>query len=309
VAALKGKALGVVSADFDGDGYPDLLVANDAWPNFLFMNNRDGTFREVGTLAGAAYNANGQAQSGMGVAAGDYDGDGRPDVLVTNLSFQGYTLYRNEGNGLFSDVSFPSGIGAASLLLTGWGVGFFDFDNDGDLDIFAANGHVMDNIEHFNPSLTYLQAPLLLDNQAGRFVDVTRRCGLDLAVPRAGRGVAFGDFDNDGDIDILVANCNQPPTLLRNDGGNQNHWIIVKAMGRHSNKDGIGVKVKLTADGKTWTREIMGGGSYLSSSDYRLHFGLGRADRIDRLEVDWPSGATQVLEGLKVDRILRLEEP
>lgn len=309
IASVRGKSLGVVAADFDGDGYQDLFVANDTSPNFLFMNNQNGTFREVGTLSGVAYNGNGQALSGMGVAAGDYDGDGKPDIVATNLSFEGYSLYQNEGHGLFGDVTFPGGVGLPSLLRTGWGVGFFDFDNDGELDIFAVNGHVMDNIAAFNQSLTYLQPPLLLKNQGGRFEDVTRSCGQALAVPRASRGAAFGDFDNDGHVDVLIANCNQPACLLRNDSHDRNHWITVKAAGRKSNKDGIGTKMRLTANGKTQTKEITGGGSYLSSSDYRLHFGLGKAERIDRLEVEWPSGASQTLEGLRVDHILRLVEP
>ncbi|MGH9402353.1 MAG: CRTAC1 family protein [Terriglobia bacterium] len=309
IASAKGKGLGVVAADFDGDGYQDLFVANDAFPNFLFMNNRDGTFRETGTLAGVAYNSNGQALSGMGVAAGDYDGDGKLDLVVTNLSFQGYSLYQNEGRGVFGDVAFPSGVGLPSLLRTGWGVGLGDFDNSGNLDIFAVNGHVMDNIAAFSPSITYLEPPLLLENEGGRFIDETRSCGRVLQTPRASRGAAFGDFNNDGHVDILIANCNQAASLLRNDSGDENHWIILKATGRRSNRDAIGTKVRLTANGKTQTREITGGGSYLSSSDYRLHFGLGKAERIERLEVDWPRGGTQVLEGLKVDRMHHLVEP
>jgi enediyne biosynthesis protein E4 len=309
IASSKGKSLGVVAADFDNDGYQDLFVANDAFPNFLFMNNRDGTFRETGTLAGVAYNSDGRALSGMGVAAGDYDGDGRPDIAVTNLSFQGYSLYQNAGHGLFDDISFPSGVGRPSLLRTGWGIGLVDFNNDGNLDIFAVNGHVMDNISSFVPSLTYLQRPLMLENSGGRFEDVTALCGPALAVPQASRGAAFGDFDNDGKVDILVSNCNAPPALLRNTSGNPNHWIVVKVTGRKSNRDGVGTKVRLTANTKTQSKEVTGGGSYMSSSDYRVHFGLGEASRIDRLEIDWPSGAKQVLENLRPNRILHVVEP
>jgi enediyne biosynthesis protein E4 len=309
IAAVKGKGLGVVAADFDGDGYQDLFVANDAFPNFLFMNNRDGTFREIGTLAGVAYNPNGQALSGMGVAVADYDSDGKPDIVVTNLSFQGYSFYHNDGHGLFSDVTFPSGIGIPSLLRTGWGVGFCDFDNTGSLDILAVNGHVMDNVAAFSPSLNYLQSALLLEDQGGRFVDVSASCGEALIVPRASRGAAFGDFDNDGCVDVLIANCNEATCLLKNDSGNHSHWITIKVIGRKSNKDGIGTKIRLTANETTQTGEITGGGSYLSSSDYRLHFGLGKAERIDRLDVYWPSGAIQAFEGLRANRILRLVEP
>jgi hypothetical protein len=309
ISSFKGKALGVVTADFNGDGYQDIYVANDEVANFLFLNNKDGTFREVGTLAGAAYTANGKAQSGMGVSAADYDGDGRLDVVVTNLSFEGYSLFRNEGNEFFTDASFPSGIGAPSLLLTGWGIGFADYDNDGDEDILAVNGHVMDNVERSSPTLRYLEPALLLENTGGQFIDVTQSRGEALSVPRPSRGLAIGDFDNDGDVDFLIGNCNQASTLLRNDGGNRNHWLKLKPVGRKSNRDGIGVKVKLTAGGKTQTKEVTGGGSYLSSSDRRLHFGLGRSDEAERIEIYWPSGRSQVLEKIKADRILKIQEP
>jgi hypothetical protein len=309
IRGSKGKALGVVTADFNGDGYQDIYVANDEVPNLLFINNKDGTFTENGTLAGAAYTANGKAQSGMGVAAADYDGDGRIDVVVTNLSFEGYTLFHNEGNDFFTDMTFPAGIGAPSLLSTGWGVGFFDYDNDGDEDMLAVNGHVMDDVEQVSPNLRYLEPPLLFENAGGRYVEVTRDHGEALNAPRPARGLAFGDFDNDGDVDLLIGNCNQAPTLLRNDGGNQNHWLSLKMTGKRSNRDGIGVKVKLTTGRKVQVKEVTGGGSYLSSSDRRLHFGLGRSSAADRIEVRWPSGRSQVLENIAADRFLEVKEP
>jgi hypothetical protein len=308
ISNFKGKSLGVVTADFNGDGYQDIYVANDEVANFLFLNNKDGTFREAGTLAGAAYTANGKAQSGMGVSAADYDGDGRIDIVVTNLSFEGYTLFRNEGNEFFTDASFPSGVGTPSLLMTGWGVAFADYDNDGDEDIFAANGHVMDNVERSSPTLRYLEPVLVLKNTGGQFVDATRNCGDAMTVPRPSRGLAVGDFDNDGDLDLIIGNCTQAATLLRNDGGNRNHWLKLKPVGKKSNRDGIGLKVKLTAAGKTQSKELTGGGSYLSSSDRRLHFGLGRAQQAERIELYWPSGRSQVLQNVKADRILRVEE-
>ena len=310
IADPAGKGLGVVAADFNRDGHQDIYVANDAAPNFLYINRGDGTFEEVGTLAGASYSSDGKAQSGMGAAVGDHDGDGYSDVLVTNLSNEGHTLYRREAADLFfSDVTFPSGIGGASLLLTGWGAGFFDYDNDGDEDILVTNGHVMDNIELLNSSLKYLQPALLLENRAGNYVDVTSNRGGALSTLRAGRGLALGDIDNDGDIDVLMSNCNQRAVLLRNDGGNRNHWLTIQAVGKNNNRDGIGVKVQLTVGSKIQRKEIVAGGSYLSSNDRRLHFGLGASTVVERVEIRWPSGTSQVLKEVAADRVLTVEEP
>ena len=310
IADPAGKGSGVVAADFNQDGYQDIYVANDAAPNFLYINRGDGTFEEIGTLAGAAYSSDGKAQSGMGAAVGDYDGDGYTDILATNLSNEGHTLYRREGADLFfSDVTFPSGVGRPSLLLTGWGAGFFDYDNDGDEDVLVANGHVMDDIELLNSSLKYLQPALLLENRLGSYVNVTSERGGALSTLRAGRGLALGDIDNDGDIDVLISGCNQRPALLRNEGGNRNHWLTIQAVGKNSNRDGIGVKVQLTAGGKRQSKEIVAGGSYLSSHDRRLHFGLGANTVVERVEIRWPSGKSQVLEDIAADRVLRVEEP
>ena len=310
IADPAGKGLGVVAADFNQDGFQDVYVANDAVPNFLYINRGDGTFEEVGTLAGASYSLDGKAQSGMGTAVGDYNGDGYIDIFVTNLSNEGHTLYRRDGSDFFfNDVTFPSGIGGASLLMTGWGAGFFDYDNDGDEDIFVANGHVMDNIELLNSSLNYLQPALLLENQIGKYVDVSSNSGAALSTLRAGRGLALGDIDNDGDIDVLISSCNQRPVLLRNDGGSRSHWLTIQAVGRASNRDGIGVKVRLTAGRKIQRKEIVAGGSYLSSNDRRLHFGLGTTSVVDHIEIRWPSGKSQVLDKVAADRILKVEEP
>jgi enediyne biosynthesis protein E4 len=309
IAGAKGKSLGVVTADFNGDGYQDIFVANDQVANFLFLNNKDGTFQEIATLAGAGYTANGTAQSGMGVAAGDYDGDGKLDVFVTDLSFQGYSLFHNDGDQNFSDASSPSGVGPASLLLSGWGVVFADYDNDGDEDIFAVSGHVMDNVERLSPNLRYFEPALLLENVGGKFINATPSHGETLSVPRVSRGLAAGDFNNDGNIDFLISNTNTLPTLLKNEGGSGNNFLMIHAVGKKSNRDGIGVTVKLSAGGRTQRKEILGGGSYLSSSDRRLHFGVGKNDKIERLDVRWPSGVTQVLENIPANQILKIVEP
>jgi hypothetical protein len=304
-----GKGLGVVAADFDRNGWTDLYVANDTVANFLYLNERGVVFRDVGELSGVAYDALGNAQSGMGIATHDYDGNGFLDILVTNLSNEAYVLYRNEGDGLYTDVTFPAGVGRASLPLTGWGTAFLDVDNSGSTFVVAANGHVMDTIERVNDSLKYLQ-PLLLLKLAGRsFVDVTKDYGQALLKRRAARGLSVGDFDNDGRLDLIVCNCNQTPDLLQNRVSSQNHWLKIHLVGTGSNRDGIGTRVRLKTGGGTQELERIGGGSYLSSSDPRLHFGLGKATRVEQLEVFWPSGAYEKLKDLKVDQIIRLTEP
>ena len=309
IGKYKCKALGVVTADFTGNGYQDIYIANDRIGNLLFLNNGDGTFREGGTLAGAAYTASGRAQSGMGVAAGDYDADGKLDIIVTNLSMEGYSLFHNDGDGLFTESGFPSGVGTSSLMLTGWGVEFFDYDNDGRNDLIAANGHAMDNVALASPDLAYDQPALLLRNLGGRFVDVTSSCGEALKVPRPSRGLAVGDYDNDGNVDALICNCNGAPVLLRNEGKGANHWLKLQPIGRKSNRDGIGIKVWITAGGTTQMKELTGGGSYLSSSDRRLHFGLGANGYAEKIRILWPSGIHQEMQHVQADRILKVEEP
>lgn len=309
ISKKAGKGLGVVAADFNRDGWTDLYVANDMVANFLYLNQKDGSFREVAELAGAAYDALGNARSGMGVATHDYDGNGFPDILVTNLSNEGYALYRNEGDGFHTDVSFPAGVGRPSLPLTGWGTAFLDVDNSGSTFVVAANGHVMDNIERVDGSLKYLQPLLLLKLTGRRFVDVTKDYGQALLEPRAGRGLSVGDFDNDGRLDLIVSNCNQAPVLLQNRVSSQNHWLKIQLVGTRSNRDGIGTRVRVKTGGGIQELERTGGGSYLSSPDPRLHFGLGKATSVEQLEVFWPNGAHQRLEDVRVDQIMRLTEP
>jgi enediyne biosynthesis protein E4 len=300
--------LGVLVADFDNDGWPDVYVANDTNPSLLFRNNRDGTFTETAALAGCAYDENGKTQSGMGVAAGDYDLDGWLDIFKTNFSEETPVLYRNRGKSLFTDATHLSGTGRNTRFV-GWGCGFFDPDNDGWPDIFYCNGHVYPELAQAQLEVNYRQPPVLYRNLGnGRFEDVTGQAGDCLAVAASARGCAFGDLDNDGDTDILINNMNDLPSLFRCDRTNQNHWIKIRLVGVKSNRSGIGAKVRCVAGGRTQIDEVRSGGSYFSQNDLRVHFGLGPVKKIDRIEISWPSGKLDVLENLSVDRILLAKE-
>jgi hypothetical protein len=296
---------GVLFADFDDDGWPDIYVANDSVPNLLFRNRGNGRFVEEGLLRGVAVSRDGREQAGMGVDAGDYDGDGGLDLVVTNFAQDYTTVYHNLGKGIFTDRSFESGVGAASGTYLGWGVGLIDIDNDGLLDLFVANGHVYPDIEQTGTS-TYHQRNLLFRNQGkGRLTKVTAEGGLELA--RSSRGAAFGDYDNDGDIDVLISNIDDRPTLLRNDtsGG---RWITMRLVGVKSNRDGIGAKVAVVAGGRRQISEVRAGGSYVSHNDMRLHFGLGDEVTVDRVEIRWPSGLVERVDQLKADRFYEARE-
>ncbi len=309
IAGHIGKGLGVVAADFDADGWIDLYVANDSVRNFLFRNQGNGTFKEIGITSGVALDEGGRPQAGMGTAAGDYDGDGRLDIIVTNLDREYNALYRNAGS-FFADTSFPTGFAPPSLPLVGWGTGFFDFDNDGDLDILVVTGHVIDNIDKFRAGQTYPQAKLLFENLGDRFREVAASRGAALTKPEVSRGAAFGDYDNDGDVDVLVSNLGGSPTLLRNDGGNRNRnrWIVLALEGTKSPRQPIGSQVRCQVGGRVLTRYLAGGGSYLSSSDSRIHIGLGQAERVQRIEIRWPSGATETLENLAAGKFYKIRE-
>jgi len=307
VANPEGKALGVVASDLDGDGWLDIVVANDGVANNLYHNNGDGTFKDVGPFSGAAYSADGMARAGMGVDAADYDQDGHPDILVTNFSLEGAALFRNGSGNLFTDVTFQTGLREATFMFTGWGTKFLDYDNDGDLDVFIANGHPENSIHDLDRSLTYEQPKLLLENRNGEFVDASKNSARGL-LPAAGRGTAFGDYDNDGDIDLLVANCNQQPNLLKNSGGD-NNWVKLKLTGSKSNRDAVGAKVRIVAGNLVRTEEVKGGSSYLSSHDLRVNFGLGARTQVDTIEVQWPSGTVQKLKGIKANQIVHVREP
>ena len=303
-----GKGLGVVAADLNGDSWIDIYVANDGVANFLYYNNGNGTFRETGLFSGVAYNSDGRALAGMGTDVSDYNLDGRPDILVTNFSTEGASLYRNEEDE-FVEASVETGLRKPTFFFTGWGTRFFDYDNDGDQDVFIANGHPDDSLELVSTSITHAQPKLLLSNEGGLFTDVSRLSGDSIVKPSVSRGVSFGDFDDDGDIDVLIANNNGAPTLLRNDGGNRNHWIKLRLIGKASNRDGIGAKVTVVAGGLVQSDQLRGGGSYLAAHDPRLHFGLGREDRIDCIEIKWPSGRLQKLSNVKGDQIITVREP
>ena len=311
-AGLQGKAFYGMSAlfgDYDNDGWPDLIVANDSTPNLLFRNLRDGRFAEEALMAGVAYSGEGVAQGCMGAAWGDYDNDGLFDLFVTNFADEYNALYRNEGGGFFVDVSFVAGIGAAPAELVSWGTGFFDYDNDGDRDLFVANGHTYPQADLPRVNSSYEQINSLFENRGGRLVEVSVEAGPGFALRRVSRGTSFADYDGDGDIDLFILNLNGPPTLLRNDGNHDNHYLLVRTVGTVSNRDGIGARVIIHADGQTQHAEVQSGGSYLSHNDLRLHFGLGQTERVDRLEVRWPSGTVQVLSDIAADQILTVVEP
>jgi enediyne biosynthesis protein E4 len=308
LADAVGKGLGVAFADYDDDGYVDVYVANDSVQSFLFRNTGHGTFSEVGLLAGVGFTEEGKTFAGMGVDFADYDNDGHPDVFVTDLSNERYRLFRHNGDGSFRDVTNLSGVGGATLPFSGWSTRFFDYDNDGWKDIFAAQGHVMDTIEKIASNLRYLQPPLLLRNESGRFVRVLP--GAIFHQEWAGRGAAFGDIDNDGDIDIVVSNVGQKALVLRNDGGNRNNWLGIQAVGTRSNRDGLGARVTVVnPSGLTQHFDINTGIGYLSASDKRLLIGLGRETSARRVEIRWPSGAVQTLEDVRAGQMLTVTEP
>jgi hypothetical protein len=293
---------GVVFTDLNDDGWPDIYVANDSVPNLLFRNRGNGTFVEEGLVAGAALSSDGRAQAGMGVDAGDYNGDGLPDLLVTNFSHDYNTVYENGPAGVFTDRSYATGIAATAGPYLGWGVKLVDLDNDGRLDVFIANGHVYPEVDKHGLGTRYHQRKQVFMNEGSRFRHASAEIGGGLLLEKSSRGAAFGDYDNDGDIDVLVINMNDRPTLLRNDTASGHHWITIRVVGARSNRSGIGARVRLEAGKRRQTADVRGDGSYLSHSDLRAHFGLGAAARVDRLEIRWPSGVVETATGLAADR-------
>lgn len=308
VANPRGKGLGVAFADYDGDGYTDIFVANDSVQCFLYHNNGNGTFSEVGLLAGVGYNEDGKTFAGMGVDFSDYDNDGLPDVVITDLSNERYLLFHNNGDGSFRDATNQSGMGSATLSFSGWSTHFFDFDNDGWKDLFVAQSHVMDTIEKTSPNLRYLEPPLLLRNQSGHFTRVI--AGEVFQREWAGRGAAFGDLDNDGDTDVVVSNVGQKAYVLRNDGGNGKNWIGIDPVGAKSNRDGIGARIKIvSASGLTQYYTVNTAAGYLSASDKRVVAGLGDDSTAKLIEIRWPSGIVQKFENVKTRQFLKAVEP
>ncbi|MGH9869681.1 MAG: CRTAC1 family protein [Candidatus Polarisedimenticolia bacterium] len=297
LTARFGNGLGVVTGDADGDGDVDLYVANDKSPNTLYRNNADGTFTDIALSAGVAYALTGEPFAGMGTDFGDIDGDGDLDVVVTNLDFENNSLFRNEGNELFSDVSYVSGIGAVSLSFVGFGADFLDYDNDGRTDLVIANGHILDNAPHFNDATTYAQRNFVFHGEGGSFKEVGLQSGPDMAIPNVGRGLASGDVDNDGDLDLLVTVCGGAPRLFLNEGGNARSWVGMRLVGRTSNRSALGARVTVRGPHGPIVEEVRSGGSYQSQSDLRLHFGLGDGAKETPVEatVRWPSGLTQVV--------------
>jgi enediyne biosynthesis protein E4 len=301
-------ALGVSTLDFDDDGWIDLYVANDSNPSALYRNNRDGTFTDIGVSAGCAYSQDGKPQAGMGVAVGDYNRDGRMDIFKTNFAGDTSTLYANTGSGLCEDRTFASGFGRNTRWL-GWGVSFLDLDLDGWQDLFLVNGHVYPEVDQIKTEAGYKQRKVVYRNRGdGRFDDVTEQIGPPVTVPKAGRGAAFADLDNDGDIDVLVNNVHDAPELYRLDQRGPRNWSSLRLIGVQSNRSAIGARVVLLAGGVSQVSEVRGGGSYYSQNDLRLNFGLGATKTIDRIEVRWPNGNVEIWTGVEPNRIVTLTE-
>ena len=305
---FRALGLAVAVGDYDNDLDPDIHIANDMEGDYLFRNNGDGTFANVTLFSGTGYDENGGAGSGMGSAFGDYDNDGYLDLVISNTSSMPVNLFHNEKVGFFSDVSFVSGVGSVTLPDFKWAVEFIDYNNDGFNDIFVANGHLQDNVEQFADA-TYAQQDVLFQNQRGvKFVDVSVETGFQLLPKKVGRGAAFGDYDNDGDIDIFLNNSNQTANLLRNDGGNNNHWLMIKTVGTESNRDGIGTRINLISGEMSQVKEVRSGSSYLSQNDLRVLFGLGHHTTVDQIQVRWPSGVVETFSNVKVGQRLIIKE-
>jgi hypothetical protein len=300
--------LGVLTGDFNQDGRTDIFVACDQTPSLLYINRGGGVFSEEGLLRGAAFDENGKAMSGMGATAADYDGDGKPDIFRTNFSDERETLYHNRGAAEFDDVTIAAGL-AQNTRFVGWGCGFFDFDNDGWQDLLLVNGHAFPEVERLKIDIHYKDRAILYRNNAnGTFTDISEQAGPGIVERHAARGAAFGDYDNDGSVEVLINNQNERPTLLKSAGKPSGNWLIVKLEGTRSNRSGIGARVRLTAAGRTQTGEVRSGGSYLSQNDLRLHFGVGKAATIDRVEVEWPSGMHQVETNIAANQIISIHE-
>ncbi|UCG58271.1 MAG: CRTAC1 family protein [Phycisphaerales bacterium] len=309
ISKSPGTGMGTVCLDYDNDGDTDIYVCNDMMQNFLFTNDGTGKFEEVGLVAGAGYDMNGDEMGSMGVGCGDYDNDGHLDLYVTAYQQQFPSLYRNIGDGLFEDVTFLTGAGAGTIHTVTWGNEFVDFDNDGDRDLFVALGHMMDNIELWDKRASYLARNILFMNtNDGKFVSVSDTSGDGMIPKLSSRGAAFDDLDNDGDVDVVVSNSRGAPTILRNDSPSKGHWLQVKLRGAKMNRDGVGARVKVVAGDLTLIDEVHSGRGYQSHYGMRLHFGLGDREKIDRVEVRWIGGGADVFENIAADQLVTLTE-
>ena len=310
LADEKYYGMSAIFADYDADGWADIFVANDSTPNKLFRNIAGEGFEETALMAGVAYNGEGVTQGCMGAAMADYDNDGLADIFVTNFADENNALYKNDGGGFFSDVSYRAKTASADSRYVAWGTVFFDYDNDGDRDLFVANGHTYPQADLPGLASSYSERNQLYENLgAGVFAEVSDGAGPGLALPGVSRGVSMADYDADGDVDLFVLELNGPPRLLRNDGGNAGNYLLIDTVGIRSNRDGIGTRIELLAGGRKQYAEVQSGGSYLSMNDRRVHFGLGAANRIERIKLQWPSGAVQILEDVAVNQILQVREP
>ncbi|HVO62938.1 MAG TPA: CRTAC1 family protein [Terriglobales bacterium] len=300
--------LSVSTLDFDDDGWPDIYVACDSTPSILYRNNHDGTFTDVAVTAGAAFNEDGREQAGMGSTVGDYDGDGRLDVFKTNFSDDTSTLYRNNGDGTFTDATFSAGLGLHTQYL-GWGTMFFDFDNDGWPDLILANGHVYPEVDKYHLGSNYPEPKILYRNNGnGTFTDISSEAGPGITAVASSRGLAVGDLWNDGRLSVVITNMNAKPSLLANDVHNSNHWIALKLIGTRSNRDAIGARITVKAGKRIWVDEVRSGSSYNSNSDMRVHFGLGAIARTDSVQIRWPSGLVEAFADLKFDAVNTVKE-
>ena len=308
VALPESKGMGVVLADLNGDGWPDIAIANDTWPNFLFLNNHDGTFTDASLISGLAASEDGRYEAGMGIDAADVDGDGSLDIYITHLDFELNRLYHNNGDSTFTDATYSSGIGNKAILLSGVAAKFIDYDNDGWPDILQANGAMVDNVQLYHSLISYKEPLLMFRNLGhGKFEKVSDSLGPDFNRPMAGRGLATADFFNDGQVGIALNCRGDAPELLRNQG-TPNHWLEVLLIGTKSNRDGIGSVLKLTSDGVVQVDQAKGGTSYMSASDPRIHFGLGKRNKINSLQITWPSGQVDKLTNVPIDTIIAVKE-
>lgn len=312
-----GKSLAVVLADLNGDGWPDIFIANDTQRNFLYINNGDGTFRDASYTSGAGFSEEGRPEAGMSADAADLRNNGKFDLYVSHLDFELNRLYRNDGSGIFADDTIASGLGRSNMLESSFGARFFDFDNDGWRDLLVTNGHILDNISLYHAQVSYAERRRLYRNSGdGHFVDVTNTQGADFRAPRVGRGLAVGDYDNDGWLDFLVNNNGQEAQLFRNAGqighvasaAGKNHWLGVHLVGTKSNRDAIGARLKITAGDFSSYDQMKGGMSYMSAQDPRIYFGLGAHARVDSIDIAWPSGAKEIVRDIAADQIVTIVE-